>query len=70
MKKDKRVDGEERLVKGFRSLGNDQRKTVQIIVDAFIDAKKCEENEAAFFRDAAPRDEYNPDASVGLKQYN
>ncbi len=70
MKKDRRVHGEERLIKGFRSLGNDQRKTVQIIVDAFIDAKKCEEDEAAFFRDAARSDEYNPNASISLKQYN
>ncbi|MBI5235303.1 MAG: hypothetical protein HY886_03540 [Deltaproteobacteria bacterium] len=68
MKKDRRVHGEERLVKGFRSLGNDQRKTVQIIVDAFIDAKKSEETEAAFFRDAARNVEYNPNASMGLKQ--
>lgn len=70
MKKDKRVNGEEQLVKGFRRLDNDQRKTVQIIVDAFIDAKKCEENEAAFFRDATPCDDYSSSGVNGLKQYN
>lgn len=74
MKKDRRVNGEERLVKGFRSLGSDQRKTVQIIVDAFIDARKVEEDEAAFYRDAErdaePCDNYSSNAPISLKQYN